>query len=128
MDSMLKKFRIFRNRHVGSARLVTGMLVWQVTRDKNVIKPAKGKRQCNCRNKVVTRQVGPGMFQQYTTQECEECQNVAYARQSDTLTVTVEPGTPDGHVSTLFPLQTAVRRKPVPVLVGLLIAVAFGRL
>ena len=40
----------------------------QVVRDKNVVKPAKGTRQCNCRNKMVTRQLGPGMFQQYTTQ------------------------------------------------------------
>ena len=32
----------------------------QVVRDKAVIKPAKGKRQCNCKNKLVTRQVcGP---------------------------------------------------------------------
>ena len=29
----------------------------QVVRDKAVIKPAKGKRQCNCKNKLVTRQV-----------------------------------------------------------------------
>lgn len=33
----------------------------QVTRDKNVIKPAPGKRECNCRARVVTRQLGPGM-------------------------------------------------------------------
>lgn len=40
----------------------------QVVRDKNVIKPAPGRRQCNCRNKMVTKQVGPGMFQQYAMQ------------------------------------------------------------
>ena len=40
----------------------------QVVRDKNVLKPAPGKRKCNCKQKVVTQQVGPGMFQQYTTQ------------------------------------------------------------
>jgi len=67
-----------------------------------VIKPAKGKRQCNCRNKVVTRQLGPGMFQQYTTQECEECGNLQYVRQAETLTVSVEPGTPDGHMISFF--------------------------
>lgn len=27
-------------------------------RDKSVLKPAKGKRKCNCRQKMVTRQVG----------------------------------------------------------------------
>ncbi len=71
----------------------------QVTRDRNVIKPAKGTRQCNCRNKVVTRQLGPGMFQQYTTQECEQCGNLQYVRQTETLTVSVEAGSPEGHVS-----------------------------
>lgn len=40
----------------------------QVVRDKNVLKPAPGKRKCNCKQKVVTQQVGPGMYQQYTTQ------------------------------------------------------------
>lgn len=39
-----------------------------MTRDKNVIKPAPGTRKCNCKNKMVTRQIGPGMFQQYTQQ------------------------------------------------------------
>lgn len=40
----------------------------QVVRDKNVIVPAPGKRKCNCRQKVVTKQLGPGMFQQFTQQ------------------------------------------------------------
>ena len=40
----------------------------QVMRDKPVAKPAPGKRKCNCRNKVVTRQLGPGMFQQFQQQ------------------------------------------------------------
>ena len=39
------------------------------------------------------------MFQQYTTQECEQCGNLQYVRQAETLTVSVEAGTPDGHVS-----------------------------
>lgn len=70
----------------------------QVVRDKNVIKPAKGKRKCNCKNKVVTRQVGPGMYQQYTQQECEDCQNVKLARESLELSITVDPGTHNGQV------------------------------
>ena len=44
---------------------------WQVTRDKPVAKLAPGVRKCNCRNKVVTRQLGPGMFQQFQQQECQ---------------------------------------------------------
>ena len=84
----------------------------QVTRDKNVIKPAKGTRQCNCRNKVVTRQLGPGMFQQYTTQECEQCGNLQYVRQIETLTVSVEAGTPDGHVRPSFGTDTSLAQSP----------------
>lgn len=76
--------------------------VLQVTRDKNVIKPAKGKRQCNCKNKMVTKQLGPGMFQQFQTQECEQCSNVKFARESETLQVTVEPGMKDNEVSALM--------------------------
>ncbi|CAH8390649.1 unnamed protein product [Eruca vesicaria subsp. sativa] len=41
----------------------------KVWREKNVIKPAPGKRKCNCKNEVYHRQVGPGMFQQMTEQE-----------------------------------------------------------
>jgi hypothetical protein len=41
---------------------------YQVWREKNVVKPAPGKRRCNCRNEVYHRQIGPGMFQQMTEQ------------------------------------------------------------
>lgn len=70
----------------------------QVTRDKPVAKPAPGKRKCNCRNKVVTRQLGPGMFQQFQQQECQECPNVKFEREADVLSVQVEPGMVDGQV------------------------------
>lgn len=40
----------------------------QVTRDKSVIKPAPGTRECKCKQQLVTRQLGPGMFQQYHKQ------------------------------------------------------------
>lgn len=42
--------------------------IYQVWREKNVLKPAPGKRKCNCRNEVYHRQIGPGMFQQMTEQ------------------------------------------------------------
>jgi len=48
---------------------------------------------------MVTKQLGPGMFQQFQTQECEQCSNVKYARESETLQVTVEPGMQDKEVS-----------------------------
>lgn len=44
------------------------MWIHQVWREKNVIKPAPGKRRCNCRNQVYHKQIGPGMFQQMTEQ------------------------------------------------------------
>ncbi len=74
----------------------------QVTRDKPVAKPAPGKRKCNCRNKVVTRQLGPGMFQQFQQQECQECPNVKFERETETLTISVEPGMRDGQARALF--------------------------
>lgn len=40
----------------------------QVLRDKAVLKPTTGTRSCNCKQKLVTRQLGPGMFQQFSKQ------------------------------------------------------------
>mmetsp|Transcript_25606 Transcript_25606/g.35363 ORF Transcript_25606/g.35363 Transcript_25606/m.35363 type:complete len:354 (-) Transcript_25606:234-1295(-) len=74
----------------------------KVVRDKNVIKPAKGTRQCNCKNKMVTKQVGPGMFQQYQQQECEQCPNVKYVREASDITVEVEPGMKDNQEISFF--------------------------
>eukprot|EP00271_Cylindrocystis_brebissonii_P013142 TRINITY_DN32752_c0_g1_i1.p1 TRINITY_DN32752_c0_g1~~TRINITY_DN32752_c0_g1_i1.p1 ORF type:complete len:351 (+),score=66.29 TRINITY_DN32752_c0_g1_i1:317-1369(+) len=65
-------------------------------RDKNILKPAPGKRKCNCKNKMVTKQIGPGMYQQFTQQVCEDCPNVKYVREGLPLTVEVEKGMRDG--------------------------------
>lgn len=35
----------------------------QITRNKPVLKPASGTRKCNCRQEMVTRNMGPGRFQ-----------------------------------------------------------------
>jgi len=75
---------------------------YTVTRDKNVIKPASGTRKCNCKQKMVTRQLGPGMFQQYAQEVCEECPNVKYQREAEFLRVHVEPGMVHGHEIVLF--------------------------
>ena len=75
---------------------------FKVVRDKNVLKPASGQRECNCRNKVVTHQLGPGMFQQYTQKVCEQCPNVKLVRQPDGLSVAVEPGMVDGQEIPFF--------------------------
>jgi len=71
-------------------------------RDKPVPKPAAGTRQCKCKQKLVTRQLGPGMFQQFTQNVCEECQAVKLEREKDTITVHVEPGMTDGQEITFF--------------------------
>nr|XP_043609803.1 dnaJ protein ERDJ3B [Erigeron canadensis] len=68
----------------------------KVWREKNVLKPAPGKRQCNCRNEVYHRQIGPGMFQQMTEQVCEQCPNVKYEREGNFITVDIEKGMQDG--------------------------------
>lgn len=71
-------------------------------RDKAVYKPAPGTRHCKCKQKLVTRQLGPGMFQQYTTQECEQCPAVKLEREREAITVHVEPGMVDGQEVTFF--------------------------
>ncbi|KAF2607204.1 hypothetical protein F2Q68_00045245 [Brassica cretica] len=69
------------------------MKVW---REKNVIKPAPGKRKCNCRDEVYHRQIGPGMFQQMTEQVCDKCPNVKFEREGYFVTVDIEKGMKDG--------------------------------
>ena len=41
---------------------------FKVLRDKAVIKPASGTRDCKCKMKLESRQLGPGMFQQFQRQ------------------------------------------------------------
>lgn len=68
----------------------------KVWREKNVIKPASGKRNCNCRNEVYHRQISPGMYQQMTEQVCDKCPNVKFEREGYSLTVDIEKGMKDG--------------------------------
>ncbi|XP_068312170.1 dnaJ protein ERDJ3B-like [Pyrus communis] len=68
----------------------------KVWREKNILKPAPGKRRCNCRNEVYHRQIGPGMFQQMTEQVCDQCPNVKYEREGYFVTVDIEKGMQDG--------------------------------
>ncbi|CAH9112638.1 unnamed protein product [Cuscuta europaea] len=68
----------------------------KVWREKNILKPAPGKRRCNCRNEVYHRQIGPGMFQQMTEQVCDQCPNVKYEREGYYVTVDIEKGMQDG--------------------------------
>ena len=73
-----------------------------VTREKLVTKSARGTRKCNCRQKLVTRQVGPGMYQQYTEQTCEDCPNVKLVRERADLKVEVDPGVPRRARNSIF--------------------------
>ncbi|GFZ04550.1 DNAJ heat shock family protein [Actinidia rufa] len=68
----------------------------KVWREKNILKPASGKRRCNCRNEVHHRQIGPGMFQQMTEQVCDQCPNVKYEREGYFVTVDIEKGMQNG--------------------------------
>ncbi|GAB4841748.1 DnaJ protein erdj3b [Ancistrocladus abbreviatus] len=74
----------------------------KIWREKNVIKPAPGKRKCNCRNEVYHRQIGPGMFQQLTEQVCDNCPNVKYEREGSFFTVDIEKGMKDGEEVTIY--------------------------
>ncbi|GFR47089.1 hypothetical protein Agub_g8659, partial [Astrephomene gubernaculifera] len=69
----------------------------QVVRDKSVLKTTSGTRKCNCKTKIMTRQLGPGMFQQFQTQECGTCPAVKLEREQVPINVHVEPGMNDGH-------------------------------
>eukprot|EP00199_Chlamydomonas_sp_CCMP681_P002583 CAMPEP_0119106144 /NCGR_PEP_ID=MMETSP1180-20130426/3918_1 /TAXON_ID=3052 ORGANISM="Chlamydomonas cf sp, Strain CCMP681" /NCGR_SAMPLE_ID=MMETSP1180 /ASSEMBLY_ACC=CAM_ASM_000741 /LENGTH=339 /DNA_ID=CAMNT_0007091397 /DNA_START=161 /DNA_END=1180 /DNA_ORIENTATION=- len=75
---------------------------YKITRDKAVVKPASGTRKCKCKQKLVTRQLGPGMFQQYHQEACEQCPNVKLDREQEVITVHVEPGMSNGQVITFF--------------------------
>ncbi|AQK84387.1 dnaJ protein ERDJ3B [Zea mays] len=74
----------------------------KVWREKNVIKPAPGKRRCNCRNEVYHRQIGPGMYQQMTEQVCDQCPNVKFVREGEFLTVDIEKGMKDAQEVLFF--------------------------
>ncbi|CAI5959610.1 unnamed protein product [Closterium sp. NIES-65] len=75
---------------------------FQVWRDKNVVRSAPGKRKCNCKARMVTRQIAPGMFQQFTQQECQECPNVKYEREGMPIDVDIEKGMKDGQEVTFY--------------------------
>ncbi|XP_026468309.1 dnaJ homolog shv-like [Ctenocephalides felis] len=68
----------------------------EITRNKPVIKPASGTRKCNCRQEMVTRNLGPGRFQMIQQTVCDECPNVKLVNEERTLEVEIELGMVDG--------------------------------
>lgn len=72
-----------------------------MTRVQGVYVETAGKRQCNCRMRMITKQLGPGMYQQMQRQECDECANVKLTQQTLELSFEIEKGMDTGHVITL---------------------------
>lgn len=70
--------------------------VRQITRNKPVLKPASGTRQCNCRQEMVTRNLGPGRFQMMQQTVCDECPNVRLVNEERVLEIEVEAGMHNG--------------------------------
>lgn len=80
---------------VSLEELYSGNFV-ELVRNKVVYRPASGTRKCNCRQEMVTRQLGPGRFQMMQQQVCDECPNVKLSNEEKTLEVEIEPGMEDG--------------------------------
>lgn len=68
----------------------------ELQRIKPVYKPSKGTRKCNCRQEMITRQLGPGRFQMMQQTVCDECQNMELTTQEKILEVEVERGMKEG--------------------------------
>lgn len=79
--------------------LYTGTFV-EITRNKPVMKAAHGTRKCNCRQEMITRNLGPGRFQMTQQTVCDECPNVKLVNEERTLEMEIEPGMVDGQETT----------------------------
>ncbi|CAI9717458.1 dnaJ homolog subfamily B member 11-like [Octopus vulgaris] len=86
---------VIMDLEVSLEELYSGNFV-EVIRYKPVAKPAKGKRQCNCRMEMVTTQLGPGRFQMVQQHVCDECPNIKFVPEEKMLEVEIEPGMRDG--------------------------------
>nr|CAD7413567.1 unnamed protein product [Timema poppensis] len=81
--------------YVTLEELYSGNFV-EITRNKPVMKAAKGTRKCNCRQEMVTRHLGPGRLQMMQQTVCDECPNVKLVNEERTLEIEIEPGMVDG--------------------------------
>jgi len=73
-----------------------------IKRTKTVTEKAPGKRQCNCKRVFKTQQMGPGMFQQILTTECDTCDNIRFVPEDISLEIEVEPGMAEGEIIRFF--------------------------
>ncbi|XP_317136.5 dnaJ homolog shv [Anopheles gambiae] len=86
---------IVMDLHVTLEELYSGNFV-EITRNKPVMKPASGTRKCNCRQEMVTRNLGPGRFQMMQQTVCDECPNVKLVNEERTIEIEIEPGMENG--------------------------------
>lgn len=91
----LKGANIVMSLYVTLEELYSGNFI-EITRNKPVMKPAAGTRKCNCRQEMVTRNLGPGRFQMMQQTVCDECPNVKLVNEEKQLEIEVEAGTMDG--------------------------------
>ncbi|XP_078039300.1 dnaJ heat shock protein family member shriveled [Augochlora pura] len=68
----------------------------EITRNKPVMKPAKGTRKCNCRPEFVSRDLGSGRYHLVQQSVCSECPNVKFVTEERVLEIEVESGMVDG--------------------------------
>lgn len=86
---------IVMDLYVTLEELYNGNFV-EITRNKPVMKPAQGTRKCNCRQEMVTRNLGPGRFQMMQQTVCDECPNVKLVNEERTIEIEIEQGMQDG--------------------------------
>lgn len=90
-----KGANIVMNLYVTLEELYSGNFV-EIVRNKPILKPAAGTRKCNCRQEMVTRNLGPGRFQMIQQTVCDECPNVKLVNEERSLEIEVEAGMTDG--------------------------------
>ena len=56
------------------------------------MRETSGTRKCNCKQKTVTKQTGPGSFQMWQTEVCDDCPNVKFVMEEEVLDFEVERG------------------------------------
>ena len=70
-----------------------------ILRDKVVmVEDTKDRRMrdCNCRQKLVQKQVGPNMIQQFTQEVCDKCPQFKWERNAESIQISIDPGEKDG--------------------------------
>ena len=68
----------------------------ELSRSKLSYKETHGTRECNCRWEMIRKPMGPGRFQMYQKEVCDECPNVKLVREEHRMDVEIEIGMEDG--------------------------------